>query len=81
MNKGIVVVDVPKQCDECIAYCIGLGHYICEIAEIKIDGDEKPDWCPITPLPEKIQYKSRHSIEDEQFAVGWNACIDKIRGE
>lgn len=81
MTKGIIVVDMPEQCDECMAYCQGLGHDICEITERKVDWDEKPDWCPIIPLPEKIQYKSRHSISDEQFAAGWNACIDKIWSE
>ena len=29
-------------------------------------------------LPEKIIYQSRHSLEDELFAKGWNACIDNI---
>ena len=83
MNKGIVVVDVPENCYDC-EYTFNKES--CELTnwlDVKqyISTDTKPDWCPIIPLPEKIHYQSRHSIDDEQFASGWNACIDEILGE
>jgi hypothetical protein len=81
MAKGIIVVEIPEQCDVCIAYYQGLRHDICGITEEKVDWDEKPDWCPIKPTPEKIQYVTRQAFSKEQFAAGWNACIEEMLGE
>ena len=82
MTKGIVVIDI-NPCNKCeygLHQDININY--CKIKENHCYHDDLiPDWCPITPLPEKILYKSRHSISDELFAVGWNACIDNIRGE
>lgn len=60
MEKGIIVVDVPKLCCECpffdvleesnIMYCSvsELGH--CEHLPKFIENEYlKPDWCPIKP--------------------------------
>lgn len=96
MTKGIIVVNIPNQCDECIAYYVGLGHDICGITERKVDWDEKPDWCPIKPMPEKIDVpdfddsikaKNKNAEEvgmymyDRGHYRGYNICIDKLLGE
>ena len=86
MTKGIIVVDVPESCEMCefMAYnefddrfCIVSTYaYIDDIIE-----DDKPHWCPIQPLPEKINYKNRYEMAKELIAEGWNACINEILGE
>ena len=35
--------------------------------------EEKPDWCPIKPIPEKMQSEGI-SI----YAIAWNECLDEI---
>lgn len=82
MAKGIIVVDIPEQCDVCIAYYQGLGHDICGITEEKVDWDEKPDWCPLKALPKK---QVRDYPEYDKYITGyddgWDACIDEILGD
>lgn len=83
MTKGVIVVDAPERCTECELMCTDRhGDNFCFI--IGFDEpieDDKPDWCPIIPVPEKIQHKSRQGLLQEQVALGWNLCIDEILGE
>ena len=78
MNKGIIVVDMPSVCEECscFQYDIQYGKY-CDVSGgnlMDIDCDEeKPDWCPIKPIPEKMQSEGI-SI----YAIAWNECLDEI---
>lgn len=47
------------------------------------ESKEKPDWCPLKPLPEKKEYiNSVSNIEATKniAAAGWNACLDEITG-
>ena len=86
MSKGIIVVDMPANCAECDIEQCDTDSRWCgkEFKDIKecFENKTKPDWCPIIPLPEKIQHKSRQSLLQEQFAEGWNAFIDEIcKGE
>lgn len=81
MAKGIIVVDMPETCqwcdcrqiDDCGTYCFS-GAYVGNYAT----QNTKPDWCPIKPLPEKMDYQTRHGLLQEQIMVGWNMCIDAI---
>lgn len=83
MSKGIIVVDMPERCLECELMCTDQhGDDFCFIIGFdELVEDDKPDWCPIRPLPEKIQHKSRQGLLQEQVALGWNLCIDEILGE
>lgn len=83
MNKGIIVVNTPECCDECEFMCYDqYNNNFCFMADVdELIEDDKPDWCPIKPAPEKIQHPSRQSLLQEQFADGWNTCVDKILGE
>lgn len=84
------------------AYCDELEHVgYCELADC-LDCDEiliteehygcesklRPDWCPLKPLPEKMEMIGKYNQEYFQkggkmpsYKVGWNACIDEITGE
>lgn len=83
MSKGIIVVDMPETCGGCPCFkdedmngdwCGVTGEYIYAFSV-------RDEYCPIKPLPEKIQHKSRHGLLQEQVALGWNLCIDEIKGE
>lgn len=86
MDKGIIVVDIPQRCGDCsqMVYYDDISCYVCEVGRDigsrwgKVDTETKPAWCPIKSMPDKIVYQTRHSVNDEQFAAGWNACIDKM---
>ena len=83
MSKGAIIVDITESCGKCefgLHQDTDINYCKCKERHFYKD-DVKPDWCPIKPMPEKILYKSRHALNDEQFAAGWNACIDKIWSE
>lgn len=90
MSKGIIVVDVPECCDYCpVGRIFGFaGGVECLVAPEGhcVSGYgfqiEKPDWCPIRPIPEKKPLTGNTSNEvktgEELVRAGWNACIDEI---
>lgn len=98
MNKSALVLETPKNCFECpfsivdgndtdIGYC-EVEAMLAEEALITeeyydYDSEEKPEWCPLKPLPEKKEYiNSVSNIEATKniAAAGWNACLDEITG-
>lgn len=98
MGKGIVIVDIRETCLDCdFCYEIDEGTLACctrvhdenSIYNRRvIDNDycqDKPDWCPIKPVPEKKELKGDVSnvknISEESIRIGWNECIDEILKE
>lgn len=93
MGKGIVVVDIPKYCKNCL-FCIGeeMEEMCCSLADDENETDcfrtiedyfqKRPDWCPIKLIPEKLE-TSRGMINRLKDQIrGYNACIDEIlKGE
>ena len=100
MSKAILVIDMPRTCEEC-PICQGValdGDYVCSIKDEHgeergfDDGRyEKPDWCPLKPVPEKKKEKTLNDIVgvgdresvfkcvlEELVKQGYNACIDEI---
>jgi len=69
--KAILVIDMPTHCGECPVKCRmrGINHV--------------PTWCPLRPLPHKREPKEEwlNEYHRDEFADGWNACIDEITGE
>ena len=87
VNKGILLMDYPDSCDECPCFVPSCGidfdldQDMCGATDNITHGYSMPDWCPVQPMPQKIQHKSRQSLAQEQFEAGWNACVEKILGE
>ena len=57
MNKSILEIDTPKNCQECIlitmcttnnktVYCKGMGRLVTDIKT-------KPEWCPLVTIERK----------------------------
>ena len=75
--KAILVIDMPKNCAKCkLMYLQGIGESICNA----VDWEERPSWCPLKPMPEKMD-------EDEDvynirwFKYGFNTCVEVISNE
>ena len=86
MSKGIIVLDVPKQCDQCPIRHPGLAH--CQItrrstshtsAGKPMDQKKRPKWCPIRPMPERANHKD--FCDNGRYDKGWNECLNKITEE
>ncbi len=90
MSKSAFIVDTPSRCVGCF-FCeneyIGENmdkEYVtsyCRLNGYKIKNIEsKPDWCPLRPLPHKIEIGDIDNIHNFNRAVGWNTCLDEITG-
>lgn len=83
MKKAVIVIDMPKNCDECRFnyefWCDALD----EGAERNIRDmyqDVRPCWCPLIPLPEKWERKPWNSDSRVDWQNGYNRCLDDIQG-
>ena len=89
MSKAFLVIDMPNNCKECrffqevreedpLGFCkdykcfFGCSHIGCFI--------ERPKDCPLKPVPEK-EYADTGIVEVDEFAAGYNSCIDEILGD
>ena len=83
MTKAVLVMDMPEQvCQKC-TLCYETENddeYLCCATRKLVPDREKPDWCPLRELPEKIpELKSGYeSIDRTLHREGWNACLDEI---
>lgn len=83
MLKGIIILnDIPIDCSSCrfsVFYECGIGF--CRVKREYIY-DDKPDWCPIRPIPKKKtltgDVSNAEKTGNELVRAGWNACIDEL---
>ena len=84
MSKSILMMDTPKTCENCYMLSHNYCNFQCLITgELIEKSTNRPNWCPLKPLPEKKEYiVPIDNVESQKdiIAVGWNACIDEITG-
>ena len=89
MSKAILVMDnMPAKCGECeCSYCDYDDPHlnlICAVVGDNVSGSDKPDWCPLREMPEKLPLQGDVSdlqkMLEEMRRESWNACIDAIGG-
>ena len=85
MSKGIIVLDVPETCENCLfsrthaaplqdcMYCTVLTMGVMRKSQIK-----RPNWCPINLLPERVHHENY--CDGGRYDKGWNECLDEIEG-
>lgn len=87
MGKAVLVINLPEICMVCPCYDDYWMCNLCPDEELtqKEIYEKRADWCPLKPLPEKIETDLKIRYEDQKnepyYEVGWNACIDAITGE
>lgn len=84
MAKAVLVMDMPEQvCQKC-TLCYETENddeYLCCATGKLLPDGEKPDWCPLRELPEKMKVCGKYPQPDRiepSYKVGWNACLDEI---
>ncbi len=90
-NKSVLVIDTPNNCRECHFGKHDYPYPYCRITINCMDSlNGKPEWCPLSPIPEKVklkQYTDNTALDMEsvlayQYVQGYNACIqDILKGE
>ena len=76
--KGFIVVDMPtNDCRGC--QCFG-AYNRCGVMQRYIDPivGKIPDWCPIRPVPERVDEHNTYYDSDYYRAEGWNSCLDEM---
>lgn len=89
MSKAVLVMDTPECCADCPCSFFERDNpelnLICGATGEDANNVGKPDWCPLVPVPEKIQESIDADDVGEDYSNGamdgWNACIDAITGE
>lgn len=90
MRKSVLVIDTPEKCLDCNLCVLDMdGSISCyynkrEICSNVEENNSRPEWCPLRELPNKKEYIIPiDNVESQKdiIAVGWNACIDAIKGE
>lgn len=79
MAKAILVMDMPENCFKC-----RLQNFLnCKIVKGCHVGENRPDWCPLRELPEKMPDLEHgyENVEKSIIRTGWNACLDAIAKE
>ena len=74
--KSILIIDTPTTCAGCP--CYDYIHGVCAITykDCELRKQAKPTWCPLRPLPEKIEGKREKFMPT--YSLGWNDCLDAV---
>ena len=82
MAKGILIVNVPKNCRTCRrTEETGRVLSCCECGKPILDFNERPEWCPIKPMPERKEITGFVNPKDlgaSLLAEGWNQSVDYV---
>ena len=90
MSKSILIMDTPKNCDECpLVNSLYFGVWCNSTGKELEDTHTKPDWCPLSLLPERINLRQyvdncaadMNSVIAYAYAQGYNDCLDEILEE
>ena len=61
--KSILIIDTPNDCYDCPCYYEERNKCEATFKNVEDDDIEKPLWCPLRPLPKKMEVKVE-KIED-----------------
>lgn len=82
--KAILVIDMPNNCEECPCFYDWLH---CQAKDgLCVLGDERPEGCPLKPMPQKQTLAEGLFDEEGQIVMrayfnGYNACIEEIEDD
>lgn len=87
MAKAVLIMDMPEQvcqkCPLCYETKNDDEYLCCAIGKLVPDG-EKPDWCPLRELPEKMEVCGKYPQPGKpvpSYRFGYNACLKAILGD
>lgn len=67
---------MPKCCARCVLCQSDKYGYYCVVYEESLNKlEQKPKWCPLKELPERMKY---HNGTYNGQVKGWNLCLEKI---
>lgn len=56
MAKAVLIMDMPDRCNDCYAVHMSQNGKFCRAAKEHLQPKaERPDWCPLREMPEKVE--------------------------
>lgn len=90
MSKAVLIMDMPENCYKCSVAKMSVRFFgvLCGANNRRNEKMyEKPEWCPLREMPEKLNLCGRYNSEyyekggeQPSYKCGWNACLDAITG-
>lgn len=80
--KAILVMDMPKTCDEC--KLANEDYDVCQATQKSISYNERGygSECPLKPMPKQNTFTYESNDYQKGYVIGYNTCLDEIlRGE
>ena len=80
MSKSIIVIDTPKNCEEC-NLCAGfMGKHYCPPRDTEVSKGERDCSCPLRDIPEPLPYSEDKGMANASYIQGWNDCLKALVG-
>ena len=80
MSKSIIVIDTPKNCEEC-NLCAGfMGKHYCPPRDTEVSKGERDCSCPLRDIPEPLPYSEDKGMANASYIQGWNDCLKTLMG-
>ena len=73
MSKAVLVMEMPERCEQC-SFCDEAENCMAMEAYCIDDVQDKPDWCPLKPMPAKKEENYRSEFA-RGIKKGWNDAI------
>ena len=72
----------PESCEGCCMFCYTYHRFQCLITGKTIENStDRPERCPMRPLPDKIKTPKLTSGYDLGYKDGYDKCLAEITGE
>lgn len=82
MGKSLLVLNTPKNCEECILCKRAFDncYYCMATNQIIVDVSLKKHGCPLNKMPQRKSLRCRlpEYDTDTHYEQGYNACLDDI---
>ena len=76
-TKAILVIDMPKDCGHCqLSDFVDGDNCLCIGTDRKNNATDKPNWCPLKPLPEKKVVTVKRIEDIQSYSI--TEVADKI---
>lgn len=88
MSKAILVLKhMPRMCVNCSLSDVVENQeisdnpkMICHASRRYVHPSNKPNWCPLKPVPEYREIVNNYDDKLNGIDEGWNDCLDEILG-